>query len=90
MLSFYSGNRPSHVAIADGSYAPQQWKNSVCSWCFVLGAVLLGVLVYVEGRVVRDPLLPPDIFRVKFMAPLVISLLSLYGSVGIFLLYGTL
>jgi MFS family permease len=77
-------------AIADSSYAPQQWKTPYVLWCFALGAVLLDVLVCVEGWVVRNPLLPPDIFRVKFMAPPVISLLFLYGSVGIFLLYGRL
>lgn len=47
-------------------------------------------MAYVEGRIVPNPLLPGDIFQVKHMAALVIALLFLYGSLGIFLLYGVL
>lgn len=77
-------------AIADSSYAPQGWKTPYIIVFFVLGIILLGVMAYIEGWVVQNPLLPGDIFHVKHMAALVIALLFLYGSLGIFLLYGVL
>ncbi|KAJ5675183.1 Major facilitator superfamily domain general substrate transporter [Penicillium maclennaniae] len=77
-------------AIADSSYAPQGWKTPYIIVFFVLGMILLGVMAYIEGWVVQNPLLPGDIFHVKHMAALVIALLFLYGSLGIFLLYGVL
>ncbi|KAJ5140899.1 Major facilitator superfamily domain general substrate transporter [Penicillium atrosanguineum] len=77
-------------AIADSSYAPQGWRTPYIIVFFVLGVILLGGLAYIEGWVVQNPLLPGDIFQVKHMAALVIALLFLYGSLGIFLLYGVL
>lgn len=77
-------------AIANSSYAPQGWKTPYIIVFFVLGIILLGAMAYVEGWVVQNPLLPGDIFHVKHMAALVIALLLLYGSLGIFLLYGVL
>lgn len=77
-------------AIADSSYAPQGWRTPYIPVLFAIGAVLLGVMAYLEGWVIENPLLPGDIFRVKFMTPLVLALLCLYGSLGIFLLYGVL
>lgn len=77
-------------AIADSSYAPQGWKTPYIPLFLVLGLILLGVMVYVEGWVVKNPLLPGDVFRVKYMLPLVIALLFLYGTLGIFLLYAVL
>lgn len=77
-------------AIADSSYAPQGWRTPYILVCFVLGVLLLGALAYVEGWVVHNPLLPGDIFAVKYMKPLVIALLFLYGSLGVFLLYAVL
>lgn len=77
-------------AIADSSYAPQGWRTPYIPLFFVLGLILLGVMIYVEGWVVKNPLLPGDVFRVKYMLPLVIALLFLYGTLGIFLLYAVL
>ncbi|KAB8078303.1 major facilitator superfamily domain-containing protein [Aspergillus leporis] len=77
-------------AIAESSYAPQGWKTPYIPVCFTLGLILLGVMVYVEGWVVENPLLPGDLFAVKYMTPLAIALLFLYGSLGIYLLYATL
>ncbi|OKP07155.1 Drug resistance protein [Penicillium subrubescens] len=77
-------------AIADSSYAPHGWRTPYIPVLFSIGATLLGVMVYLEAWVIDNPLLPGDIFRVKFMTPLILALLCLYGSVGIFLLYGVL
>ncbi|KAJ5566575.1 hypothetical protein N7535_008213 [Penicillium sp. DV-2018c] len=77
-------------AIADSSYAPQGWKTPYIPLFFILGMILLGAMVYVEGWVVENPLLPGDVFRVKYMLPLIVALLFLYGTLGIFLLYAVL
>ncbi|CAI7661578.1 unnamed protein product [Penicillium bialowiezense] len=77
-------------AIADSSHAPQGWKTPYIPLFFILGLIILGVMVYVEGWVVKNPLLPGDIFKVKYMLPLVIALLFLYGTLGTFLLYAVL
>ncbi|KAL2829416.1 major facilitator superfamily domain-containing protein [Aspergillus cavernicola] len=74
-------------AIAHSSYAPQQWRTPYIPVCLVLGVVLLATMTYVEGWVIKNPLLPGDIFAVKYMKPLAIALLFLYGSLGVFLLY---
>ena len=77
-------------AIAESSFAPQGWRTPYIPLFLALGVILLGVMAYVEGWVVKNPLLPGDIFRVKYMTPLIIALLFLYGSLGIFLLYAVL
>ncbi|RAH77851.1 putative MFS multidrug transporter [Aspergillus japonicus CBS 114.51] len=77
-------------AIADSAHAPQQWQSPYILVCLILGAVILGAFVYVEGWVADKPLLPGDLFSVKYMKPIVISLLLMYGSLGIFLLYAAL
>ncbi|KAJ5357247.1 hypothetical protein N7541_004405 [Penicillium brevicompactum] len=77
-------------AIADSSHAPQGWKTPYIPLFLALGLIILGVMVYVEGWVVKNPLLPGDIFKVKYMLPLVIALLFLYGTLGTFLLYAVL
>jgi hypothetical protein len=76
--------------IADSSYAPQGWKTPYIPLFLALGLIFLGAMVYVEGWVVENPLLPGDIFHVKYMTPLVIALLFLYGTLGIFMLYAVL
>ncbi|KAJ5232846.1 hypothetical protein N7468_005802 [Penicillium chermesinum] len=75
-------------SIAESSFAPQGWKTPYIPLFLILGVILLGIFTYVEGWVISNPLLHGDIFRVKYMTPLTIALLCLYGSLGIFLLYG--
>ncbi|EAW10808.1 putative MFS multidrug transporter [Aspergillus clavatus NRRL 1] len=77
-------------AIAGSSHAPKQWATAYIDVCLALGVVLLAAFVYVEGWVVSKPLVPGDVFAVKYMKPLLLSLVCLYGSLGIFLLYGAL
>lgn len=77
-------------AIADSSYAPQGWRTPYIPVLFTIGVTLLGIMTYLEVWVVNNPLLPGDIFRVKFITPLILALFCLYGSLGIFLLYGVL
>lgn len=77
-------------AIVDSAHAPRQWGTPYIYICFVLGVIILAIAIYVEGWVADAPLLPFDLFKVPYMMPLIISLLFLYGSLGIFLLYGAL
>ncbi|KAL3465259.1 major facilitator superfamily domain-containing protein [Aspergillus heterothallicus] len=77
-------------SIAYSSYASDKWRTPYIPVCFILGAFLIAAMVYVEGWVAKNPLLPGDIFAVKYMKPLAIALLFLYGSLGIFFLYAVL
>lgn len=74
-------------AIIDSAHA--KWTSPVIIALFILGSLLLLAAVYVEGWVASDPLLPPSLFKVKYMTPLCIALFFTYGSLGIFLLYAT-
>jgi len=75
-------------SITESAHAPSGWRTPYIPVLFSVGVILLLVAAWVETKV-SNPLLPPDIFAVKSMTPLTISLLLLYGTAGIFLLYGT-
>ncbi|PLN86122.1 putative MFS multidrug transporter [Aspergillus taichungensis] len=77
-------------AIADSSHAPDKWRTPYVYVTLVVGGLLLLALTYVEGWIVSNPLIPGDLFSVKYMTPLVIALLCMYGSLGIYLLYACL
>ncbi|KAF4624390.1 hypothetical protein G7Y89_g13783 [Cudoniella acicularis] len=76
-------------AIIDSSHAPQRWKTPYIYILFIFGLLLLLCAVYVEIRHAEEPLLPGSLFKVPCMSALVIALFFTYGSLGIFLLYGT-
>lgn len=76
-------------AVIDSAHAPQGWKTPYIFVLFIIGALCLLGAVYVEGWVAEDPLLPPSLFKVKYMTPLCCALFLTYGSLGIFLLYAT-
>lgn len=76
-------------AITDSSHAPNGWRTPYIPTLLVVSIFLLASAVYVEGWVAEMPLLPAEIFKVKSMTPLTISLLLNYGSLGVYLLYGT-
>ena len=76
-------------SITQSAHTEQRWRTPYIPTLFVLGVICLVAAFYVEGWVAELPLLPFDLFKNKAMAPLVISLMLLYGTLGIFLLYGT-
>jgi MFS family permease len=76
-------------AIIDSSHAPQQWKTPYIYTLFTIGSLLLLAAIYIEGYVVAQPLLPASLFKVPSMPALVAALFFTYGSLGVFLLYGT-
>jgi len=77
-------------AITDSSHAPQGWKTPYVYVTLILGVLLLAAAFYVEGWVAEQPLLPFEVFKIKYMRPFVIGLLFTYGTLGIYLLYATL
>jgi MFS family permease len=77
-------------AITDSTHAPNGWATPYIYFLLIIGLVFLIFSIYLEGWVSSVPLLPPDMFKVKYMKPLVIALLFSYGSLGVFMLYSTL
>lgn len=76
-------------AVTDGAHAPKGWATDYIIITFVLGVVLLGAFIYVEGWVSSQPLLPGSLFKPKQMKVLVTSLVFAYGTFGIFMYYAS-
>jgi MFS family permease len=76
-------------AITDSSHAPHGWATWYIYTTLLVGLLLLGGAVYIEGWVSEVPLLPSDLFKVKYMKSLIVALFFSYGSLGVFLLYST-
>lgn len=76
-------------AVTDGAHAPRGWATHYIIVTFVLGVILLGMSVYVEGWVSSNPLLPGSLFKPKHMKTLVVSLTFAYGTFGIFMYYAS-
>lgn len=76
-------------AVTDGAHAPDGWASDYIIITFVLGVVLLGISVYVEGWVSSQPVLPRSLFEPKHMKTLVASLTFAYGTFGIFMYYSS-
>lgn len=77
-------------ALTEASHAPDGWRTPYIPTLLIVGVISLGIAIYIESSIVSQPLLPPTIFKIKSMTALIFSLLLLYGTVGIYLLYGTL
>ena len=77
-------------AITQSAHAPSGWKTPYVPAIFLLGIIFLAGTWYVERNVVSDPLLPASLFSVNSMTPLLIALLLLYGTWGIFSVNGSL
>jgi hypothetical protein len=56
----------------------------------ILAVLSLAAAFYVEGWVAQQPLLPFDVFKIKYMKTFILGLLFSYGTLGIYLLYATL
>ncbi|KAI8722961.1 MFS domain-containing protein [Fusarium sp. LHS14.1] len=77
-------------SILQSAHAPAGWRTPYIPVCLVLGVASLLAAVYIETRVAPQPLLPPSIFTTPCMSPLLLALFLLYGTWGIFSVYGTL
>lgn len=76
-------------ALTDSSHAPEGWRTSYILASFLFGCLLLAAAVYIEGWIATNPLLPFDVFQVKYMTPLLLSLFFSYGVFGIYLFYAS-
>ncbi|KAK5132938.1 hypothetical protein LTR08_008386 [Meristemomyces frigidus] len=77
-------------AITDSSHAGDGWATPYIYVTFILGILLLAAAFYVEGWVAEQPLLPFEVFKIKYLRPFVLGLLFSYGTLGIYILYATL
>ena len=77
-------------AITDSSGAPDGWKTPYIIVTLILGVLILGAAVYIEGWIAKSPLIPFELFNVPYIKPLFVGLFFSYGCLGIFLLYATL
>lgn len=76
-------------AVTSGAHAPQGFKTDYIIVTLVLGAVLLGVAIFLEKNVVAYPLLPAGLFKPRHMKRLMLSLIFAYGTFGIFVFYAS-
>jgi MFS family permease len=76
-------------AFTDGGHAPDGWKTPYIYVTLVLGILFLVAAVYVQGWVSAQPLLPPELFKAKYMKRLMTSLFFSYGVFGLYLFYAS-
>ncbi|KAL8403325.1 hypothetical protein RB594_008542 [Gaeumannomyces avenae] len=76
-------------AITQGAHAPQGFATPYVYVTLVVGLLLLGAAVYVEGWVAEQPLIPYDLFAPKYMTAMVIGLFNIYGAFGVFQFYAS-
>jgi MFS family permease len=76
-------------SLTDATNAPGGFASPRICLTFVIGVIMLGLAVRVEGWVSSDPLLPFDLFKVRYMKPMSISLFLSYGAFGIYLFYAS-
>lgn len=74
-------------ALTDAGHAPRGWRTPYIYLSLALGLVLLAAAVFVQGWVAAQPLLPPDMFRHRYIKRLMGSLFCSYGVFGLFLFY---
>ncbi|KAI1627842.1 major facilitator superfamily domain-containing protein [Exophiala viscosa] len=89
-LTVVSGLVLTVFAITQSAHAPSAWGTPYIPVCLTLGLLSLLSAVYIETRVCSQPLLPASIFTTPSMTPLLVALFFLYGTWGIFSVYGTL
>lgn len=76
-------------AFTDAAHVQGMFASPQILVTLILGVILLGAFVYVEGWVAKAPLLPPSLFKVKYVTPLFLALFIAYGSFGIYLFYAS-
>ena len=76
-------------AITDSSSAPNGWASPQIIATLIIGVLLLCTAIYLQGWVCKNPLLPPDLFRPKYMKRMVLALFLVYGAFGVFLFYSS-
>ncbi|KAK6380724.1 hypothetical protein LTS17_004924 [Exophiala oligosperma] len=77
-------------AITQSAHAPSGWRTPYIPACLGLGIICLLAAAYFATYVSSQPLVPASIFTTSSMTPLLLALFLLYGTWGIFSVYGTL
>lgn len=77
-------------SITQSAHAPSGWRTPYINICLILGILFLLAAVRIEMCFAAYPLLPASIFTTPCMTPLLIALFLLYGTWGIYSVYGTL
>ncbi|OTA88166.1 hypothetical protein M434DRAFT_23726 [Hypoxylon sp. CO27-5] len=76
-------------AITDASHVDRHWGSPQIIVTFILGLIALAAFIYVEGWVATSPLLPFDLFAIKYIGPLFLALFFACGCFGIYLFYAS-
>ncbi|KAF4460916.1 hypothetical protein FALBO_12299 [Fusarium albosuccineum] len=76
-------------ALTDGGNAPNGWKTPYIYVTLIIGVLCLALAVYIEGWWAKQPLLPAEVFRPKYMGRLTVALFFSYGTFGLFLFYSS-
>ncbi|PHH79178.1 hypothetical protein CDD80_5452 [Ophiocordyceps camponoti-rufipedis] len=74
-------------AVTESPNAPKGWASPQIVTTLVLGVLFLIAAVYVEGWVATSPLIPSDIFRVKYMKRMLLCLLLSWGVFSMYSFY---
>ncbi|KPM45310.1 hypothetical protein AK830_g1142 [Neonectria ditissima] len=74
-------------AITDSRVASLGWAAPQIIVSLVVGVLFLAAAVYVEGWKASAPLIPPEIFQVKCMKQMLLTLFLTWGVYAIFLFY---
>ncbi|KAL7629030.1 hypothetical protein AAE478_000548 [Parahypoxylon ruwenzoriense] len=67
-------------AITDASHVEGQWASPQILVTFLLGVLILGAFIYVEGWIAKSPILPFSLFAIKYIVPLFLTLFMACGS----------
>jgi MFS family permease len=76
--------------IVEFPHAPQGWRTPYLLAIEVLSIASLGLAIYVEGWVAKNPLLPLKILETRGVGPLLVGLFFGYGAIGLYVLYAIL
>lgn len=76
-------------AITDSSHSQHGWAAPQIYLTFAFGVLFLVAAFITQGWVSKEPLLPFDLFKVRSMVALLISLFFSFGVFGIYLLYSS-
>ncbi|KAK5176012.1 hypothetical protein LTR44_011427 [Exophiala sp. CCFEE 6388] len=89
-FTIVSGITLTVFAITQSAHAPTGWRTPYIPVCLALGVLCLMAAVYLATHVSPQPLVPASIFTTSSMTPLLMALFLLYGTWGIFSVYGTM
>lgn len=73
----------------DAGQAPDGWRTPYIYVTLIIGLLFLAVAVYVQGWVSKQPFLPSELFKPKYMKRLIVILFCAYGVFGLFLFYAS-